>query len=179
MQFRYFPAVTMILVCAGFVPVEPARADTVLYDGAGFIQGSQSFVQSFNITAPGTLTISLADVPWLDTIADLNCFLTTASGVLGTSMGGGTESMRVGAGTFYAHWFGDADGRYDLGVYSLKIMFHPDVNTVPLPRSLSLLLSGLGLLFFGRLRRAAAFLFALAWSWGLPRDGAGEPAAVA
>jgi hypothetical protein len=94
--------------------------------------------------------------------------------VLGKSMGAGTESMRVGAGTFYAHWFGDADGQYDLGVYSFKIMFHPDVNTVALPRSLTLLLSGLGMIFIGQWRRAAAFALALAWSC-TPGGGDGDP----
>jgi hypothetical protein len=162
MQLRHFLAATTMLVCAGLVP--SARADTVLYSSAGFIQGSQSFVQSFDITTPGTLTISLANVPWLDTIADLNCFLTTASGALGGWQNNGNESMRVAPGMIYAHWFGDANGRYQVGAYTLKVMFQPGAAPVPLPSSLVLLLSVLGLAVAWRWRRLAASAVAPAWA---------------
>ena len=134
------------------MPLRAAHADTVLYNSAGFIQGKQSFVQAFNITTPGTLTVTLSNIPWLDTIADLNCFLTSAGGVIGKSMGVGTESIFVGSGTIYAHWFGDANGAYGLGVYGMKVMFQPG-TPVALPKSLILLLSGLGILL-GWQRRA-------------------------
>ena len=146
----------MIAIGAWIVPLQ-ANADTVLYDSAGFVQGQQSFVHAFDITAPGTLTITLSNIPWLDTIADLHCFLSTASGVLGPSMGAGTESLQVGPGMIYAHWFGDANGPYGLGVYGVKIMFQPSgVAAVPLPISLVFLLSGLGVLLGWQRRRPVA-----------------------
>ena len=154
MQMKHFFAAA-ILMCAGLSQPDIARADTVMYDSVGFIQGNQSFVDTFNITTPGTLTVSLADVPWLDTVSGLSFFLTSASGVLGPTIDGGSESMKIGAGTFYAHWFGEADGQFNLGVYSLKISFHPDVSAVPLPSSLILMLSGL-LMFACRRGRAPA-----------------------
>jgi len=129
-----------------------ARAGTVLYDSSGFIEGQQSFVQGFNLTSAGTITVTLSNIPWLDTISGLDCFLTTANGALGTSMGPGTESFNVGPGMVYAHWFGDANGSFGLGVYGLDVVFQsngqgPSGTPVPLPASLLLLLSGLGVLW--------------------------------
>ncbi|MGO9513663.1 MAG: hypothetical protein ACLP2F_08485 [Steroidobacteraceae bacterium] len=147
MQLRQWLAATMIGIGAWVLPLGAAQAETVLYDSAGFIEGQQSFVESFDITTPGTLTVTLSNIPWLDTIADLNCFLSTATRVLAPSWGQGMESMRVEPGMIYAHWFGDASGAYDLGVYGIKIAFQPNgMSPVPLPKSLILLLSGLGVL---------------------------------
>jgi hypothetical protein len=143
-----------LAVIAGALSLRPAAADTVLYDTAGFIQGQQSFVQSFDITTAGTLTVSLADIPWLDTVSNLNFFLTTAGGTVGTSMGAGTESIGVGPGVVYAHWFGDANGAFGVGAYGIKLMFQPgSVTPVPLPGALFLLLSALAALVGVRPRR--------------------------
>lgn len=154
MQMKHFFAAA-ILLCA-VAQVGKARADSIVYDGVNFIQGSQSFVDTFNITTPGTLTISITDVPWLDPISNQSFFLTSASGTLGAPMSGGSESVQIGAGTFYAHWFGEADGQFQLGVFALQISFHPDVSAVPLPSSLILMLSGLGMMFGRRWGRALA-----------------------
>jgi hypothetical protein len=148
MQLKHF--LTAALLCVALARVDTVRADTVMYDSVGFIQGNQSFVDTLNITTPGTLTITLSDVPWLDAISNLSLFLTSASGTFGPAMNGGSESLKVGAGTFYAHWFGEADGQFQLGVYSLKISFQPDVSPVPLPASAILLLSGLLVMVGGR-----------------------------
>ena len=138
-----------------------ACASTVMYDSAGFIQGQQSFVESFNITTSGTLTVSLSSVPWLDSVTDLSVFVSTPSGVLGPATGPGTESTTVGPGMIYVHWFGDASGAYDLGVYGLKVTFQPNgVTPVPLPGSLLLLLSGIGFLMAWQYRRPLSGLAA-------------------
>jgi hypothetical protein len=121
----------------------------VLYDSAGFITGQQAFGQSFDLTSAGTVTMTLTEIPWMDTIAGLNGFLTTSSGLLGpASMTSGTETVSVQPGELYAHWFGDANGSFGTGVYGLKITFAPTgATTVGLPKSLVLMLCGLGLLF--------------------------------
>jgi hypothetical protein len=146
MRNRHFRIAAMLAMW--LLPLAAARAGTVLYNSAGFIEGEQSFVQSFDITTPGTLTVTLTAIPWLDTISDLNAFVSTATGVVGSSWSGGSESIAVDAGTFYAHWFGDANGAFGLGVYGVKVMFQPNaISAVPLPASLLLLLSGLGVLW--------------------------------
>jgi hypothetical protein len=135
----------LAVIAAWALSLRSAAADTVLYDSAGFIQGQQSFVQSFDITTAGTLTVSLADIPWLDTISNLNFFLTSAGGTIGKSMGAGTESIGVGPGVIYAHWFGDANGAFGVGAYGIKLSFQPG-TPVPLPGALFLLLSALAAL---------------------------------
>jgi hypothetical protein len=153
-HIRQFITIALIGIAAWALPFSSASADTVLYDSSGFIQGQQSFVQSFDITTAGTLTVSLSDIPWLDTISNLNFFLTTTTGTVGASMGAGTESVSVEPGMLYAHWFGDAAGTFGVGVYGIKLTFQPNGATpVPLPGALILLISGLGLLFSMRYRR--------------------------
>jgi hypothetical protein len=157
MKSRQMLLASALMLVIGGLPLAAARADTVLYDSASVIQGQQSFVQAFNITTPGTLTVTLANIPWLDTISNLTCFLTSATGMLGTATGSGGESIDIGAGTIYAHWFGDANGTYNIGVLGIKISFQPsNVTPVPLPGALMLLLSGIGLVFGRPLRRAVA-----------------------
>jgi len=145
----------MLLLAAGILPAGAARADSIIYDGISVFSGQQSFTQSFNLAGPGTLTFSLSNIPWLDTVANLSGFLSTASGEIGSTIGAGTESINVGPGTYYAHWFGDAQGTYNLGVVGLKINFQPG-TAVPLPTPLVLMLSGLGLLFGWQRRKTPA-----------------------
>jgi hypothetical protein len=126
-----------------------ANADTVLYDGSGFVQGTQSFTQTFNLTAPGTLTVTLSNVAWPQQLANLNFLLSTANGMMGPEMSAGTFSFNITkGGNIFAQWFGTAQGPLNAGVFSLKIDFHPlgGVAPVPLPPSALLLLSGLALM---------------------------------
>jgi hypothetical protein len=145
MKSRQFLSVLLLVLAAG---VGSARAGTVLYDSASLISGQGGATQSFNLSTPGTLTISITNIPWLDVVADLNCFLSTPTGVVGSKMyAAGSETFNVGAGTYYASWFGDAQGTFNEGVVGVKIQFQP-ATAVSLPASLILLLSGLGV-FFG------------------------------
>jgi hypothetical protein len=132
-----------------------AQASQVLYDGVGFVQGTQSFSESFNLPSAGVLTVTLGNVAWPQQLSSLNMLVTSASGAAGPEMGTGTSSFKVGAGNVYTQWFGTAQGPLDAGVYSLEIQFSPTYTTgqVPLPTSIALLVSGLGLLIWQRRTR--------------------------
>lgn len=138
----------------GLVVSSASRADEVIYDGSAFMQGTQSFQQTFNLISAGTLTVTLTNQTWPTQLANLSLLLSTASGPVGPSMGAGTESFQVGAGLITAQWFGTAQGPLDTGVYSLAIQFAPSMAPVPLPASAVLLLSGLGLLLLQRRRNS-------------------------
>lgn len=142
---KFFGLLAVLLSAAPAMAstVSPTQTPTMLYDSASIIQGEGSYVQGFDITTAGTLTMTLTQIPWLDTVSNLTGFVTTPSGVLGTSMGVGTESFKVGPGMVYAHWYGDAQGVFDAGVVGVTVQFMP---AVPLPDSLLLLGSGLVLL---------------------------------
>jgi hypothetical protein len=134
-----------------------AGASEVLYDNSGFLTGQQSFSQSFQISGPGTLTVSLANVAWPEQLASLDMLLSTTNGLLGPEMGAGTETFDIKAGgTLFADWFGTAQGPLDAGVFSMNIQFQPSgVTPVPLPYSLGLLGSALLLLVWHRRRPEA------------------------
>ena len=156
MKIRRFLPASVLMLAAWASGVGVARADTLLFDGISVISGAQSSVQSFNVATPGTLTMTLSSIPWLDVVSNLSGFLSTTSAQIGSTItGAGTESFNVGAGTYYAHWFGTAQGAYNLGVVGLKITFQPGVVPVGLPTSFVLMLSGLGILFGWQSRRAA------------------------
>jgi hypothetical protein len=131
----------------------PAGVNGVLTDTVGFIRGTQIFTDTFDITTPGVLTVSLSAIPWLDTLQDLNCFVTSpGGGVLPGTFNGNIETIKVRPGNIYVNWYGTAAGTLGVGAYGLQVDFQP----VPTPAALPLLLSGLGVLWgLSRSRRPA------------------------
>jgi len=134
-------------LCASIRTVGAAE---VLYDASGFVQGQQSFVDSFYLSDPGTLTITLSNIAWPQALAELDLLVSNANGAIAPEMSAGTESFNItGGGRYFAQWFGVAQGPLDLGVYGISMSWQP-VTSVPLPASLSLLLSGLAFLWLLR-----------------------------
>jgi hypothetical protein len=120
-----------------------------LLDSVGFIRGAQVFTQAINVTSAGTLTIKLAEIPWLDTLQSLNCFLSApGGGIVGAAQNGGFESVDVQPGTVYVNWYGQAKGPLSLGAYGISVQFQSALP-VPLPPALILMLSGLAFLALG------------------------------
>jgi hypothetical protein len=132
---------------------ESAKASEVILDSTSFIVGRQSFTDAFELSGPGTLTITLSDVAWPTTLASLDLVVGTAQGLLGPEMGVGTQSYQVSGGDIFAQWFGTAQGALDAGAFGLKIEFAPSASPVPLPNSVLLLLSGLLAMGWLQLRR--------------------------
>jgi hypothetical protein len=62
----------------------------------------------------------------------------------------------VTSGNVVAQWFGTAQGSLNAGVYALEIQFQPSSNPVPLPTSIALFLSGVGLLVWQRRSRGTS-----------------------
>ncbi len=133
-----------------------AAASVVLYDTAGFVQGQQSFSESFQLGGPGTLTVTLSNIAWPQSLASLNMVVSTPSGLLGPEMGAGTDIFKIGGPeTVYTQWFGVAQGPLDVGVYGVKVNWAP--TAVPLPTSIAFLLSGLALLAWHHRARRQQF----------------------
>lgn len=158
MKIRRWSMALMGALALGSLNMPSAQAANVIYSGTGFIQGTQTFTDSFSVATPGTVTVTLGNVAWPAPMASLNLLLTSASGALGPTMGAGTQSYNVAAGNVFAQWFGTAGGPLNTGVYSLEIDFQPSAggNPVPLPTSIVLLLSGVGLLIWQRRTRSGA-----------------------
>jgi len=148
MKFRQILCVMGVLFVAWIIPGKAAHADMVVFDSMSLVQGQQAFTQTFSVATPGTLSVTVSDIPWLDAVSNLSFFLSSPKGVAGPTLsGGGSESMNIAAGTYTASWFGNAQGPYDLGVVGVNIDFHPNGTPVGIPASVLLMLSGLGLLF--------------------------------
>jgi hypothetical protein len=133
----------------------PSQASAVtLYDGAGFLYGTQSFSDSFTLPSSGTLTVTLTNVAWPQQLASLKLMVESTDGVLKSgdaSASPFSSSFSVKAGDVFAQWFGTAQGSLNTGVYTMSINFQPTVgNPVPLPTSIALFLSGIGLLLLQR-----------------------------
>ena len=157
MKIRYVLMIGIAGLATWSAGTGAVRASELLYAGAGFMVGTQSLTDTFSVPTAGTLTVTLADVAWPQPLASLDVLMSSASGVLGPEMGAGTSMFNVAAGHYTASLFGVAQGALNAGVYSLEIQFQPGGSggtPVPLPTSIALLLSGLGLLAWQR--RSAA-----------------------
>lgn len=131
---------------------EPAAASQILYDSTGFVVGQQSFRDAFSVVGAGTLTVTLTNMTWPEQLASLNMLVSTPQqGLLGPWVGAGTQTYQVTGGPVTVQWSGVAQGPLDAGVYGMEIQFQSNGTLpVPLPTSIALLLSGLGLLAWHR-----------------------------
>lgn len=146
----WISATSTILLSAAIA--SESKASDVLYQNSGFVQGTQSFVQSFDLSGPGTLTVTLSNIDWPQKLSSLQLLVSTSSGVMDPMMGGDSETFKVTAGEeVFTQWFGKAQGPLDIGVYSMEVEFEREGGAVvSLPTSIGLFVSGLGLLVWQR-----------------------------
>jgi hypothetical protein len=130
------------------VPAAVSGGPVTLLDSVGLMGKGQVFTDAISIPGPGTLTVTLAGVSWLDVLQNLNCFVSApGGGIVGAAINGGLDSVPVTKpGTLYVNWYGQASGPLNLGAYSISAVFQPAPPPVPLPSALPLLLSGLAAL---------------------------------
>ena len=124
-----------------------ARAEQLLVT-TPLVDGSLASVTNFQISGPGTVTVSLTDLDWTDRLASLTFAATDASGVVATMSGPGQVSFKVSSPGMYSAVVGavaSGSGFLDLGWYSMTVNFAP-AAAVPLPPSAWLLVSCLLLL---------------------------------
>jgi hypothetical protein len=146
-----------LLLIAGLSAAPRAQADPILVSQTSMISGTFSGVYTFSTTQAGTLNLRLENIAWPERLAALSCNLYDGQTLLGSLATTGELQIEVaGAGTYFSHLFAQAAGALDLGLFSLNVTFHPSVSAVPLPATIWLLLSVLGL--FGALRFALPFL---------------------
>jgi hypothetical protein len=144
--------------------VLPAEAASVALVDASYTisTGSSVEINRLQLTGPGTLTLTLTDIPWPPTLSGIQFELTDASGhVLGTTSGFGTSSFAVaGAGTYYAISAGTFSlppgATVGFGSFGLDLSFTALAPAVPLPAPALLLASGLALAALRRVRGRTA-----------------------
>jgi len=156
---RIIQLVVLALTVALFATlafVVDAHADQVVLAESGLIVGQQTGDFSFTAPAGGMLDIKLEDFVFPASLSSLTLSITTATGSLDTMIGPGETSVLLdGAGTYYAHIAGQAGGSLDIGAYGLLATLSP-LAAVPLPASLTLVLSGGAAAAFSLYRRRKA-----------------------
>jgi hypothetical protein len=143
-------AAASLVLIATVLAAHAARADQILSD-SHLMTGTSVISDvgySFNVSGPGTLSISLQDLSWpTSSLTDLSFSANTPSSLLGQFNGAGAASYDItSGGTIYAYVTGEATNpasgpAYGAGLYTLDINFTP--SAVPLPASLGLLLVAL------------------------------------
>jgi hypothetical protein len=151
----------MALLCLTLTPHARAAslllADTTMITGTG----SQAATLPFQTPGAGTVTWDLQNIAWPQqlSLSALSFAATSSNSVLTSWTMTTPQNEQVAqfqvtsGGNYFAHIMATANNTWDLGVFSLNMVFTP---TVPLPGSEWMLLIGV-LVLFGLTRVLSAF----------------------
>jgi hypothetical protein len=144
-----------VLAAAAFLGLSQsphALADTMmLLSDTTMVRGTSSATFSFDVPTTGTVTATLSNLVWPDSLKTLTFSATTANSTLSSwsaldsSDQTRSEPFTVGPGTYFAHIMATAQGDLNLGLYSLNVTFTP--SAVSLPATEWMLLAGVLMLF--------------------------------
>ena len=113
---------------------------SMVYEDVGFISGTGSASDSFQISSPGSYQVTLTDFEFPAEFEELDLAITSSGQSYGTFSGPGVYSFDVTSpGWYWANIAGNAGGSLDLGLYGIQIQS----LATPLPASLLLLASAL------------------------------------
>jgi hypothetical protein len=139
---------TVLSLSAAAGPFGAARAGTMQYEEASAYEAQRrSYVSQFGVTRPGVPVFTLRDSSWSDTRKSSNWSSTSTAGALGHWVREDVEPEQGDGGRLHAHRHDKGERDFDEGDRWDDDSFeHDDSTTVPLPGSLALMLSGMGLL---------------------------------
>lgn len=106
------------------------------------IKGTDAFLLPFEVSGPGTVSVTLTDLGWPGSFSTLSFAALSSTTLLAQLTAPGTLTFQLtGAGKYFAAVYGVADPAFGVGLYSLNLSYAP----VPLPAAPLLFVSGLAL----------------------------------
>jgi hypothetical protein len=137
----------------------PDTVTTMLFQGSELVQGSTAMVTPLQLDTAGSLSLTLTDMNFPESLGALSFAVTDANTLLKSMDGPGVMTLDVaGPTTLYADVFATAQGSANVGLFNLQVSF-TSLAPVPLPPSgllLAMILAAM--LLFGWRRPSRAHM---------------------